>query len=162
MRSWENFMYNYLKHVAILNTSCGDYNLITELIFLLNRPSDIVHLLLHHLSEGWALYKNMKLFRIAYIKICMYGLWTKISFTTIHYNTECPKIKLTLEKCLETAPHESWLFKMCILNVKRDKLGPNHSGPLLSHPWMHSINLEPIWTPQVFPEVRITNNCWIS
>ena len=43
----------------------------------------------------------------------------------------CPKKKLTLGKLLEIPTHG---FKMCILNVKRDKLGPNPSKPLLGHP----------------------------
>ena len=38
--------------------------------------------------------------------------------------TGSPKIKLDSEKHHEIAIHGS---KMCILHVKRDKLGPNHS-----------------------------------
>ena len=81
-------------------------------------------------------------------------------FVSIHvWLKGCPKIKLALGKRLEIATHG---FKIFTLNVKRDKLGPNPSGPLLGHPWMHSISLEPFWNPPVFPGVRITNNCQIS
>ena len=45
-------------------------------------------------------------------------------------NTGCPKTKLALGKHLEIAIHG---FKMCILHVKRDKLGPNLSKHLLGH-----------------------------
>ena len=45
--------------------------------------------------------------------------------------TGCPKIKLALGKHLEIASHG---FKMFILYVKRDKLGPNPSRPLIGHP----------------------------
>ena len=38
--------------------------------------------------------------------------------------TGCPKKKLALGKLLEIPTHG---FKMCILYVKRDKLGPNPS-----------------------------------
>ena len=53
--------------------------------------------------------------------------------------------KLALGKYLEIATHG---FKMCILYVKREKLGPNPSSPLtlIGHPLKHTINLEPIWT----------------
>ena len=44
--------------------------------------------------------------------------------------TGCPKIKLAFGKRLEIATHG---FKMCILNIKRDKLGPNPLGHLLGH-----------------------------
>ena len=59
--------------------------------------------------------------------------------------TGCPQKKSALGKYLEIATHG---FKMCILYVKRDKLGPNPSRPLIGHPWMHTISLEPFWTPQ--------------
>jgi len=39
--------------------------------------------------------------------------------------------KLALGKYLEIATHG---FKICILNVKREKLGPNPSRPLIGHP----------------------------
>ena len=45
--------------------------------------------------------------------------------------TGCPKIKLAFGKHLEISTHG---FKMCILYVKRDKLGPNPSRPLIGHP----------------------------
>ena len=49
--------------------------------------------------------------------------------------------KSALGKYLEIATHG---FKICILNVKREKLGPNPSRPLIGHPWRHTISLEPI------------------
>ena len=45
--------------------------------------------------------------------------------------TGCPKIKLALGKHLEIATHG---FLLCILYVKRDKLGANPLKPLLIHP----------------------------
>ena len=41
-------------------------------------------------------------------------------------NTGCPKTKLALGKHLEIAIHG---FKMCILHVKREKLGSNPLKP---------------------------------
>ena len=46
-------------------------------------------------------------------------------------STGCPKKKSALGKQIEIATHG---FKMCILYVKRDKLGPIPSRPLLGHP----------------------------
>ena len=47
------------------------------------------------------------------------------------FKTPPTPTKLALGKHLEFATIG---FKMCILNVKKDKLGPNPSEPLLGHP----------------------------
>ena len=59
----------------------------------------------------------------------MLGLLKHLS----NFYTGCPKIKSALGKYLEIATHG---FKMCILYVKREKLGPNPSRPLtlIGHP----------------------------
>ena len=67
--------------------------------------------------------------------------------------------KSGLEKHLEIATNG---FKMCILDVKRDKLGPNPSRPLLGLPLRHTISLETIWTPKELLGIRSTHNCQIS
>ena len=46
------------------------------------------------------------------------------SCRALQENTGCPKIKLALGKHLEIAIHG---FKLCILYVRREKLGPNPS-----------------------------------
>ena len=85
---------------------------------------------------------------------------------TLFYSSKSGRVKirgvpkkLTLGKHLKIATHG---FKMCILYVKKYKLGPNPSRPLKGHPWRHTISLEPIWTPKVLLGVRSTHNCQIS
>ena len=56
---------------------------------------------------------------------------TSVLTEQLENTTGCPKKKSALGKHLKIASHG---FKMFILYVKRDKLGPNPSRPLLSHP----------------------------
>ena len=53
-----------------------------------------------------------------------------INSANSHFTTGCPKIKLALGKQLEIAIHG---FKMSILHVKRDELGPNPLKALHGH-----------------------------
>ena len=47
------------------------------------------------------------------------------------FSTGCPKKKSALGKHLKMATHG---FKMCILCVTKDRMGPNPSRPLKGHP----------------------------